>query len=78
MAVGEDGAHGVAVLLAVERVNKWEQGNVIILKQPMEADIVGLMGQKESKQKIVPQDLVQVYTESNAVVYRAVFIMKLS
>ena len=78
MAVGEDGAHGVAVLLAVERVNKWEQGNVIILKQPMEADIVGLMDQKESKQKIVPQDLVQVYTESNAVVSRAVFIMKLS
>ena len=60
MAVGEDGAHGVAVLLAVERVNKWEQGNVIILKQPMEADIVGLMGQKGGKQKIVPQDLVQV------------------
>ena len=78
MAVGVDGAHGVAVLLAVERVSKWEKGNVIILKQRMEADIVGLMGQKEGKQKIVPQILVQVCTESKVVVSRAVFIITLS
>ena len=44
----------------------------------MEADIVGLMGQKEGKQKIVPQILVQVCTESKVVVSRAVFIITLS
>ena len=53
MVVGEDGVPGVAVLLAAERVSKWEHDSVTIQNQSMAARIVMLMEQKEGKRSIV-------------------------
>ena len=78
MVVGENGVSGVAVLLAAERVSKWEHGSVTIQNQSMAARIVMLMEQKHEKRDLVAQVLVQVCVESSVVILHVVSIIKLS